>query len=360
MAVASREGKERLVLLSSDDGGDTFGEPAVGTPPAPAGAWHGENAPQLLFVGQGSLYAAWEAATGDHVDVLFARSEGFGGPLEKPARVTDSDPLAVIYSGYPSVVRAPDGSIYAAWLDWRDSSNAETAAVYLARSTDDGRTFGRNTRVASGVCPCCRPAVAALPSGEVVVVWRNVYAGNVRDMAAAASSDFGRSFRGPFRVAVDDWKIDGCPDSGAAVARVGSRLFVAWMTEGSPSHAGIRLTWSDDGGQTFAAPIVASGSVPDANYPVMAATPEGRVLLAFEGRERRVAGDWGRRRPFLVEIQANGNRSRPLAVPVPEEAPPTVRPVVASGSLGRIFIAWTEHWPGGTEVALIRGRRGEP
>jgi hypothetical protein len=290
--------------------------------------------------------------------VLFARSEGFGGQLEKPTRVTDTDPRAAVYSGYPSVAGSPDGSIYAAWLDWRDSGGGDTASVYLARSTDGGQTFGRNVKVASGVCPCCRPAVTAL-ADDGVMVGRNVYPGSVRDMAAAVSTDLGRSFQGPFRVAVDGWRIDGCPDSGATVARVQSRIFVAWLTEGSPNHAGIRLAWSDDGGRTFAPPVLASGDVRDANYPAMAVTPEGRALLVFEGRERR-PGEWARQRPFLVEVQRDGRCSRPLAVPVGEEAPSSVRPVVAAGALGRIFLAWTERWPGGTRVALIRARRGAP
>jgi hypothetical protein len=91
----------------------------------------------------------------------------------------------------------------------------------------------------------------------------------------------------------------------------------------------------------------------------MSATPDGRILLAFQGRDRGRTDGWGKMRPFLVEISAAGTLSPPVQVPVPAEAPGSSRPSIASGSLGRVFIAWTEQQQGAHQVMFTRARRAE-
>jgi hypothetical protein len=359
LAVAGRAEPLRLVLLTSDDAGDAFGHVAAVSAANSEVSSHGENSPQLLAFNQDAMYAAWEQTVSEREDLVLAASQDFGDSFLPPTRITDKEPSARTYSGYVSIARAPDGSVYATWLDWRDqAANMDAASVYLARSSDQGRTFGLNVRVAAGVCPCCRPAVVVGEKGEVAVIYRNVYPGSIRDMASKVSYDQGNTFQGPFRVAEDGWKIEGCPDSGAATARIGARIFAAWLTDAAPDRSGIRFAWSDDGGRTFSPALLASQDVLDANHPSLAVTPEGRLLLVFSGRDRQgQSGSWSRLRPYIVEVDADGRLSRPLQIPVADDAPSSVRPVVAAGSLGRLFVAWTERGDAGPRVMLIRGRR---
>ena len=69
--------------------------------------------------------------------------------------------------------------------------------------------------VATGVCYCCKTALATRGSA-VYVAWRQVFPGNLRDIAVTASPDGGRTFGPPQRVSEDRWALDGCPDDGPA------------------------------------------------------------------------------------------------------------------------------------------------
>ena len=103
--------------------------------------------------------------------------------------VTDTDPAAKSYAGFPSLGLAPNGDVYAVWLDGRDKGSPGTLSVYLARSTDKGLTFHKNVKVASDSCPCCRPSIAFGPDGKVyVAAYRHVYSDNERDIAVATSA----------------------------------------------------------------------------------------------------------------------------------------------------------------------------
>lgn len=359
LAVLGDEQVSRVGLLVSDDGGDRFGAPAWASGEAARVESHGENAPAIEADGQTAIHVVWEQLTGSHVDVMVGRSQDFGGSFAAPVRVTDTDPAAEVYAGYTALaVRNAD--VYVAWLDFREHTPDMSASVYVAHSADGGATFGPNVRVARAVCSCCHPALAILPSGEVLLFWRHVFPDGTHDAAVARSSDAGQHFSEPQRVAFDGWKIDGCPDSGPVTAIRDRRVYVAWLTEASPEVAGVRLTWSDDGGRTFAPAVVASRGVADGNYPSMAVTPEGRVVLAFQGRDPDEASGWGPIQPYLVEIERDGRVGAPTPVRLDLSRTSVLRPRVAAATVGRVYLSWTD-LSGATPRAMwIRGRRTAP
>jgi hypothetical protein len=188
-----------------------------------------------------------------------------------------------------------------------------------------------------------------------MVFWRHVFPGPIHDMVVATSHDRGSTFNAPVRIAVDNWKIEGCPDSGIALAQVGGRIYAAWLTEASLNHRGVFLSWSDDSGARWAPAVSASQGILDANYPSLSATDEGRVLLVFQGRDPAAGSGWSPNSAFLVEIRANAALSKPF--PVPNQGRAVSRPTVTSGTGGRAFIVWTEHASGATQVAIERARR---
>jgi hypothetical protein len=247
--------------------------------------------------------------------------------------------------------------LYAAWLDFRDPQHTApgTAHVYLTKSTDKGATWGKNIPVANNVCPCCRPAIAFGANGEVFAAWRNVDAGDVRDVTLAVSSDNGASFGKPVLMANDNWKISGCPHTGPQLVVKGKRLYTAWHSEGDGANAGVRLAWSDDNGKTFSKPVIASGDVNDTNHPSLSLSEDGRLLLAFQGREPAEKEGWGSVRAFLVEIYDNGAISAPYAIPGSKKT--AQFPTVVAGTVGRVFVAWTEATDKGVQVMLSRGRK---
>jgi hypothetical protein len=253
---------------------------------------------------------------------------------------------------------APNGDLYAAWLDFRDPQHTApgTAHVYLTKSTDKGATWSKNIPVANNVCPCCRPAIAFGIGGEVFVAWRNVDTRDVRDMMLAVSSDNGASFGKPVLMANDNWKISGCPHTGPQLVVKGKRLYAAWHSEGDGANAGIRVAWSDDNGKTFSKTVVASGAVNDTNHPSLSLSEDGRLLLVFQGREPAEKDGWGPVRAFLTEIHDNGAVTAPFLIPGSRKT--AQFPTVVAGTVGRVFVAWTETTDKGVQVALSRGRKG--
>ena len=347
LAVLGEGDSSRLALLNSTDGGDSFGKPVWVSEPGGVNS-HGENSPALI-VTPDVMYAAWNQGG----DIRLARSLSWGGSFEKPVRISDKPAKA--FSGYVSIGVAPNGDVYAVWLDTRESTPTQDVyAIFLARSTDKGATFGKNIKVADHVCECCRPNVSFGPNGEVLVFFRNIYPGSIRDMTVAVTRDGGNTFTAPVRVAEDNWKLEGCPDSGIALARSDNRIYAAWLTEASPSLDGVRLTWSDDAGKSWAPAVLASQTVLDANYPALSASDDGRVELIFQGRNPQKQAGWSTTSAFLVEIDKDGRLTLPAEVPGTATA--VVRPTVAAGANGRVFTAWTATTDGKHTVVLSRAR----
>jgi BNR repeat-like domain len=347
--------QSQLGLTVSPDWGDSF-EPIVPiSEPGAVVSSHGENSPSLAINGI-EFYALWEqnnAAGGN--DLMFARSLRFGRKFDKPVKVTDKEKPSS--NAFSFLAVAPSGDLYAVWLDGRDreSTAPGTSHVYMAKSTDKGATWGKNIPVADHVCPCCRPSIAFGAKGEIFVAWRNVDAEDMRDIMIAASSDNGATFGKPVLMANDKWKISGCPHTGPQLVVKGKRLYAAWHSDGDSTNAGIRVAWSDDGGKTFAKPFIVSANINDTNHPSLSLSEDGRLLLAFQGRAAAEKESWGPVRAFLAEVYDNGTVSSPIVIPGSKK---TVQfPTVVAGTVGRVFVAWTEATDKGVQVILSRGRK---
>jgi hypothetical protein len=348
--------QSQLGLTVSNDWGDSF-EPFVPiSEPGAAVSSHGENSPSLAINGI-EFYALWEQnAPNGESELMFARSLRFGRKFDKPIRVTDKE--APSQNGFSYLAVAQNGDLYAVWLDGRDPQHTApgTSHVYMAKSTDKGATWSKNIAVANNVCPCCRPAIAFGAGGEVYVSWRGVDAGDVRDMRMAVSTDNGATFGKSILMANDNWKISGCPHTGPQLVTKGKRLYAAWHSDGEGKNAGIRIVWSDDNGKTFSKPVIASGSVNDTNHPTLSLSEDGRLLLVFQGREPAEKEGWGPVRAFLTEVYDNGTVSAASVIPGSRK---TVQfPAIVAGTVGRVFVAWTEATDKGVQVMLSRGRKG--
>jgi hypothetical protein len=356
-------GNAQLGLATSKDLGDSFEPPVMISEATSSVSSHGENSPTLGFNGM-EFYALWEQNRGEGggSDLMFARSLRFGRSFEKPIRVTDK--TTPTSNGFSYMAVAPNGDIYAVWLDGRDRQSSEhgshggshgSSAVYLAKSTDKGASFGKNIRVASSVCPCCRPTLAFGPANQLFVAWRTVYDGDIRDIVVTTSTDGGATFGQPVRVAVDNWKINGCPHSGPSMSVKDRRLYISWFSEGDSSNSGVRLSWSDDYGKSFGPPVIASNGVVDANHPMLSLSEDGLLMITFQGRDADEKESWGALRPYVVEVSDSAAVSRPIALSGNKKS--ISYPAIVAGTVGRVFVAWTEGTEKGATVFLSRGRR---
>jgi hypothetical protein len=190
-------------------------------------------------------YALWEQRSRKGAtELVVARSLDYGHSFQKPVLVTGDESPG--FHGFSSLGVSPAGEVYVVWLDARDASpQGDTFALYLARSADQGASFDKPRRVAVSACPCCRPAIAFGPKGEVLLAWRKVFGDNIRDLAFSVSHDAAETFAPDVRVADDGWHLNGCPDSGPSLTVTGNRIYVAWLTEAREQKARIHLSWSE-------------------------------------------------------------------------------------------------------------------
>jgi len=351
LAMYENEGRPRLGFTMSHDGGDTFMPIIPVSVTGAAVTSHGEASPRLANSGT-ALYALWrEPEEGGVSRLLVGRSLSYGHSFEKPVEITAQESFV----SFASLAALSTNDVFAVWLDGRDAKpGSDTFSVYSAKSADQGATFQPNVRVATGACPCCRPSVAAGPNRKIFVIWRKVFANDVRDMVVSISNDGGASFSEPVRVAEDGWEIHGCPDSGPSATFTNGRLFVAWLTEGRDEKPRIRLAWSDDEGP-FVQDRDISGSVLDPNHPVLKVSSEGKLIAIFQGRSANgKTSNWSQTQAYLVEIDANGAALPPVPVSAARSGS---YPTIAAGTGGRLFAAWAWAQDGNESIWLSRGRR---
>jgi hypothetical protein len=343
LAVGRNPQQSQIQLFGSRDKGDSFSslEPVSekGTPLDS----HGENAPIRVKTNSGQAVLWDQKNSSGGSDIVCAHSAIEGESFSKPTRVNDGKPASSAYLGH---LAAGQKVLLAAWLDGRDKANDGTTSLYCANSFDNGKTWQKNVRIAQHVCPCCRPDVVVLPDGKYVVAWRNVFPGQIRDIVCAISDDKGKSWSEPRRLAVDNWHILGCPETGPRLAVMGKRIFAAWFSKGTGENSGIRVSWSDDEGTTWRKPEIISNGLQNAGHPDIFADAEN-VYVAFRADDAR---DKSTSKLYLAQLQKNGR------VSFVEEVPGSYSvdfPSVISDGSGQIWVAWN----GGNKVWISRGQR---
>ena len=177
-----------------------------------------------------------------------------GGRTFAPAAFTHDSALSGA-RGWESLTVEPGGRVHAVWLDGRDAERKIEAAahsgmahkgqppqdIYHGTITADGRVA--ESVIATGVCFCCKTAVAVDTRGAVYAAWRHIFPGSMRDIAFAKSTDGGRRFEPLVRVSEDKWELNGCPEDGPtlAVDQAGT-IHIAWATvvnEGEPLEGAV-------------------------------------------------------------------------------------------------------------------------
>ena len=243
---------------------------AVNSESGIATAWRGDP-PTVSVAPDNTVFVSWTArdkSESGHASKLYvSASRDRGKTFDKPVKVNDDARPAV--HGMHSLAVGRDGRIYVAWLDERNvtpvpmkdmkmdpskgghhmESNRE---LFIAYSTDGGRTFSANQRVATDVCPCCKTALAIGQDGHVYVSWRQVLPGDFRHIAVAGSTDGGKTFSTPVIVSDDQWVLKGCPVSGAGLSvGIDGKLQVLWYAGAENTQPGIYWSESQDGGKSF-------------------------------------------------------------------------------------------------------------
>ena len=304
-------GESRVRMAQSNDGGQTF---------MPATTIHTENVTgargwtSLAIAPDGAAHVAWLDGRNAESAAPKAPASGGGHAMHKSMR----------QDIFQAVIK-PDGTLTEA-------------------------------QVAANVCFCCKTAVAMGPDGTTYVAWRHIYPTNLRDMAVARSTDDGKTFGDPVRVSEDHWQIDGCPEDGPSITVTGDGLLhIAWPTivDVKTARKAIFYSFSSDGGRTFAPRIRLDEEAPTNHgtaHPQLARVGSSLVVAWDEsnGADRRVK----------LRDLTSGSDDRSWApkagriLSVSDNDPATYPAVVATADA--MLVAWTASTPAGSEIRLRR------
>ena len=348
MFIKDVKGKQNLFMSASKNIGDSFSKPKRVNSVEDEVSAHGENGPKLRQARGRGIFAAWIG----NRDIKFARSMNFGRSFNPSVRVNDD--VGKASQSFFNMEVAPDGSIYIAWLDGRNKKTnlPGTSSIYIARSVDQGKSFGKNIKIAGDICPCCRPAFAFGANGEIFISWRHVFDDHERIIVVASSLDGGKTWSKPKKVSDTGWKINGCAHSGPAMKYVGGKLFVTWYT-GKNEKANLKMAYSINNGRSFLKEKNIQGAILDANHPNITILGK-EAWVIFQGRDPHLQGGWSREKAWLVKISSDGNTSKPLALPTAGGG--VFYPQLYKGNGGRVYAVWTDLDEEGSKVMLCRGR----
>ncbi len=326
--VEHRENKEADVMLAHlDREGQTVGAPARVNPKAgEATAWRGDP-PTVAVAADGTVYVGWTAriaATGHANDLYLSASRDGGKTFVQPVKVNDDGKK--VTHGMHSLATSADNRVYVVWLDERNvimpaadgkgmkmehmEANRE---VFFSSSSDGGRTFSPNQRLAKEACPCCKTAVMAGKDGRVFASWRQVLPGEFRHIALAASEDGGKTFSQPTIVSDDRWMTASCPVSGPSLSAANDgALRVVWYTEGEKGVPGLYWAESRDDGKKFSESRPLAKGEARGNPMLLASNGNGATVI-WESNE--------------------GGAARVMSASLSGENANTVSPLTTSGEL---------------------------
>ena len=270
VAWVNHDAKQADVMLAhfNPEGAQQGAPVRVNRQQGVATAWRGDQ-PSIAVAADGAVYVLWtarvEANDKRGTEIYLSASNDRGQSFASEVKVNDDK--GPTDHGMHSLAVAQDGRVYAVWLDERNvhepmpSTKAEghhmesNRDVYLSYSTDGGRTFSANRKVATEACPCCKTSLAIAADGTLYAGWRQVLPGSFRHIAVAASNDGGTTFSRPVIVSDDHWVLQGCPVSGPSLSidRASGNLKVVWFAAGEGDAPGVYFAESSDKGRSFSA-----------------------------------------------------------------------------------------------------------
>lgn len=290
-AVVDKEGVIHLIYFKGDSGGgdifyvrqepgqESFSAPIrVNSQAGNAIAIGTIRGAQMALGRKGRIHVAWNGSkrSGQHtgVPMLYTRLNDAGTGFE-PER--DLITYAAGLDGGGSVAADGEGNVYVVWHAPKsaDAEEETKRAVFVARSTDDGKSFSRESPVTqepAGVCACCGLRAFADRRGDLFVLYRAATDKLNRDEILLTSHDRGRSFQ---ILNSHPWKIATCPMSSAWLSESGSSVLAAWETD-----AKIFLARVDPKTFKLSAPV-SPATKAKCKHAVAASNDRGDLLLSW-------------------------------------------------------------------------------
>jgi hypothetical protein len=291
--------------------------------------------PSMVVLPDGSLAAHWLVKSGSGTfdyDVTIAQSFDGGKTWGRPF-VPHRDGGRAEH-GFVSLFAAQDGALAAVWLDGRemqpsagDHGHGNMTLRYVKVRRDG--TLSDEAVLDTRVCECCQTS-AAMTSAGPVVVYRDRSEQEIRDISIVRLRN--GKWSEPRPVFQDNWRLDGCPVNGPAVAASGRRVAVAWYTAAGNTPR-VKLAFSNNAGESFGAPINVDSGNPVGRVDALLLN-DGSALVCWlerlpEGGEIRVR-----------RVRPDGRNDQAITVSASGTARSNGFPQMARAGNALIF-AWT-------------------
>jgi len=309
--VAMTFGSDRAIYFeSSRDAGKTWSEPVKVDEPGVLSLGN-HRGPRVAMTSGAIVISAVARKNGKGADgdLLTWRSTDNGKTWHAGATITDLPGAA--REGLHTMTAAPEGRLFAAWLDLRNLKQGNPGTeLWGAYSSDAGLTWSKNFAVykspSGSICQCCHPTAMFTSEGTLAVMWRNEIGGN-RDLYLIQSRDGGHTFGQAAKLGEASWMLNACPMDGGGIAQTAKGgLVTVWrrekniymareggketlMHEGkNPAIAagkgGLYTAWNSPQGLFASMPGHAEPVLLDSDgaFVTLTTVPNGAVLAAWE------------------------------------------------------------------------------
>ena len=161
-------------------------------------------------------------------DLYLAVSTDGGKTFSKPVQINDAPKKAP--ESLHWLAASPAGEVFAAWLDLRNRDKGGQDLAWV-KISDQGRKIGKNQVLPGPLCECCAPGLAVDSKGNPILIYREGGKVPSRSIFIAQSTNGGASFARIARLNQGESRIDSCPMDAPAVAVSpdGRSVAAAWM-----------------------------------------------------------------------------------------------------------------------------------
>ena len=330
-AAVDSQGVVHLIYYQGDaGGGDIFyarqqpGETSfsksmpLNSQPGSAIAAGSIRGAQLALGKNGRVHAVWNGGKGatkvsvggkDVTPLLYTRLNEAGTAFESERNILT---YAAGLDGGSSVAADAQGNVYVAWHGSAPDNQDKEAgrAVFVSRSTDDGKTFQREKPAApkkTGACGCCGMRAFADSQGAVYILYRAatdmMERGETLLVSRKPGADFEIAYTHP-------WKAMTCPMSSATLTEGKTGVLAAWETGDNVFFASV-----DPKTMQVSRPVSPLAGL-KRKHPVAVANAGGETLLVWTEGTGWAKGGSVAWQVFDQEGNASGAKGRAPGVPV--------------------------------------------
>jgi hypothetical protein len=171
------------MLIRSTNGGTNFAS-AENLSNSP-----GEASDPRIAVSKSNVYVVWEDTTPEtgNSEIKFARSSDGGATFASASNLSFNNGIS-----FDPRIAVSDRNVYVVWEDTTTTTAEGSSDIFLARSVNNGATFGKVQNLSNNPVESFNPSMATF-RGKLFVIWSDDKAGD----AEIVSTDKTRNIASP-------------------------------------------------------------------------------------------------------------------------------------------------------------------